>query len=128
MDRIDLHIDAPAVPFAELNQQAAGEPSSAIKARVVQARQGQAERLASFGLTTNSQIRSRDLARLCIMNSEAATLLKTALTELRLSGRAYDNILRVARTIADLAESKIIHADHLAEAIQYRSLDRNLWT
>ena len=128
LDRIDLHIEVPAVPFQTLTQaQADGEPSRAIKQRVLAARRRQRKRLKPSGLFANSQMRQREIRKLCVLSDAAKDLLKTAMEELHFSARAYDKILKVARTIADLAASEAILPDHIAEAIQYRSLDRQLW-
>lgn len=127
LDRIDLHIDVPAVPFDALSHRAEGESSVSIKSRVVKARALQRRRLKSHGLFANAQMRHREIQKLCLMTDEARTLLKTAMEELSLSARAYDKILKIARTISDLAASEAILPDHLAEAIQYRNLDRQLW-
>jgi magnesium chelatase family protein len=127
LDRIDLHIDIPAVPFALLSRGSDGEPSPAIKRRVLAARARQRRRLRATGLFANAQMRHRDLQRCCPLTAEATSLLQTAMEEFAFSARAYDKILKIARTIADLAGQDVILPDHLAEAIQYRSLDRQLW-
>ena len=128
LDRIDLHIDVPAVPLAVLTtDHVDSEPSRAIKPRVVKARSIQQKRLKSCGLFTNAQMRHRDVRKFCLLTDTAKELLKQAIEELHFSARAYDKILKIARTIADLAEVDTIQVDHLAEAIQYRSLDRQLW-
>ena len=128
LDRIDLHIDVPAVPFQALTQHGPdGESSASIKRRVVKARATQRRRLKPCGLFANSQMRHREIQKLCVMTDEAKRLLKSAMEALALSARAYDKILKVARTIADLTAEPTIQMDHLAEAIQYRSLDRQLW-
>ena len=127
LDRIDLHIDVPAVPFDSLSRPVEGESSSSIKRRVLKARARQQRRLRPYRLFANAQMRHREIQKLCVMSEEARRLLKAAMEELALSARAYDTILKVARTIADLAASREILPEHLAEAIQYRSLDRQLW-
>ena len=127
LDRIDLHIDVPPVPFQTLTQTQDGESSHAIKQRILKTRARQQTRLKALGLFTNAQMRHRDIRTLCPLSPEALELLKTAMAELHFSARAYDKILKVARTIADLDGSDALLPAHLAEAIQYRSLDRQLW-
>lgn len=127
LDRIDLHIDVPAVPFHALTQAQDGEPSAAIKARVLKARERQRKRFAKEGVFANAQMRHRQIQKHCAMTDGAKTLLKQAMEELGLSARAYDKVLKVARTIADLAGMEEILPEHIAESIQYRSLDRQLW-
>ena len=127
LDRIDLHIEVPAVPLKTLSQAPDGESSHTIKQRIIKARARQHKRLKPLRLFANAQLRHRHLQTLCPLAPEAKELLYTALEDLHLSARAYDKILKVARTIADLAASEEILPDHLAEAIQYRSLDRQLW-
>ena len=104
------------------------ESSEAIRERVVKAREIQQKRFADQGLHSNAMMGSQKLKEVCTINEAGKSLLKTAMERLGLSARAYDRILKVSRTIADLAESKEIKIEHLAEAIQYRSLDRDNWT
>lgn len=128
LDRIDIHLEVTPVPFRELTSKAVGEKSDVIRKRVVKAREIQAERfLYETGVYSNAQMNSRQLSQVTELNDECRTLLKTAMERLGLSARAYDRILKVSRTIADLDESKDIKSEHLAEAIQYRSLDREGW-
>jgi magnesium chelatase family protein len=128
LDRIDLHVEVPAVPFREIAGARTGESSAEIRARVVAARERQHRRFASKrGLTSNARMGSRELKAHCALRPDTLELLKAAMAEKNLSARAYDRILKVARTIADLAEMEAIGADHILEAIQYRSLDRQLW-
>ncbi len=127
MDRIDIHIEVPAVPFNELAERENGEPSAKIKERIQGARTIQQDRFYEDGLFSNAQMESNDLKTYCGIEKEGITLLKAAMDKLGLSARAYDRILKVSRTIADLEGASIIQSRHLGEAIQYRSLDRQLW-
>ncbi|MDE3056708.1 MAG: YifB family Mg chelatase-like AAA ATPase [Bacteroidota bacterium] len=128
LDRIDIHIEVPAVEVAELGQKKPGEPSSCIRSRVVKACERQARRFEHCkGLFANAHMQSKEIREYCRINSAGEELLKTAMTKIGLSARAYDRILKVSRTIADLAGSEEICTEHLSEAIQYRALDRNLW-
>ena len=129
LDRIDLHIEVTPVPFEELSRQAGrGEDSARIRQRVVQARERQRERFAGIpGVYTNAQMGARHVELFCKLDAAGKQLMKTAMQRLGLSARAYSRIRKVARTIADLAESPSIRPEHLAEAIQYRSLDREWW-
>jgi len=129
LDRIDLHIEVPAVKFHEITSERTGEMSSQIRDRVVAARQRQQERFKEKPkITCNARMGSRELKSYCALTEQIMELLKFAMSDLNLSARAYDRILKVARTIADLAGSESIAGDHVSEAIQYRSLDRQLWT
>ncbi len=127
LDRIDIHVEVPAVHYQELSSLQKGEPSSAIRERVVRARQVQRERFASARVQCNAHMRAKDVHQFCRPEAEAENLLKMAITELNFSARAYDRILKVSRTIADMEGSEPILAPHVSEAIQYRSLDRNYW-
>jgi len=125
LDRIDLHVEVPRVAVASLaDDTPAGEPSTIIRARVVAARARQQERLARLGVAVNAHVPGREVRRLCRIDTRGRRLLEAASERLGLSARAYTRILRVARTIADLAGEEEITTSHLAEAIQYRSLDR----
>lgn len=126
-DRIDLHIEVPAVPFAELSATADGTNSGSMREQVFKARATQAARFGSNTGATNSRMSPRQLRKFCPLDAECHGLLQTAMEELGLSARAHDRILRMSRTIADLDGSPQIGAGHLSEAIQYRSLDRRLW-
>jgi len=125
LDRIDIHIEVPAIKYKELTDVNEAEPSAAIKARVEKARQTQRERFKSEGIFYNAQMNTKLTKKYCLLNDEAKELLKMAMTELGLSARAYGKILKVSRTIADLAGSETIQPEHVAEAVQYRSLDRS---
>ena len=128
LDRIDIHVEVVPVPFRELSSMRTSERSEAIRERVVRARQIQENRFAeSKGIYCNAQITSKYLRTYCNITEEGQTLLKNAMEKLNLSARAYDRILKVSRTIADLEGSEPIRTDHLAEAIHYRSLDRENW-
>jgi len=129
LDRIDLHVEVTPVAFSELsNNNAKGEPSAAIRERVIKARDIQTERYkGEHGVYANAQISSKMLREICVIDTIGENLLKKAMERLNLSARAYDRILKVSRTIADLANSENIRPEHLAEAIQYRSLDREGW-
>jgi len=124
LDRIDLHIEVPRLKQDELTNQAEGEASAKIKERVMAARRVQQRRFAGSGVYCNAQMRPRQVREYCILENEAQKLLKAAILHLQLSGRSYDRILKLARTIADLDSSEIIKAHHVAEATQYRNLDR----
>ncbi len=125
LDRIDIHLHVPAVPYAELSVDRSGEPSEATRARVDQARARQVERFGrTAGLYANAHMGPRDLEKFCRVSDEADALLKTAIGRLRLSARAYHRILKIARTIADLADAATVQAAHVSEAVQYRGLDR----
>ncbi|MCB0740374.1 MAG: ATP-binding protein, partial [Chitinophagaceae bacterium] len=129
LDRIDLHVEVTPVPFSELSSIKPQENSAAIRERVIAAREKQAERYKNYeGIYCNAQMSSKLLKEICVIDKVGANLLKTAMEKLNLSARAYDRILKVSRTIADLDNADAIKPEHLAEAIQYRSLDREGWT
>jgi len=128
LDRIDLHVEVTPVAFSELSAAKPQETSSSIRERVIAARDTQAERYKNNpGVYCNAQISSKMLKDVCLISNVGANLLKAAMEKLNLSARAYDRILKVSRTIADLSQSDDIKPEHLAEAIQYRSLDREGW-
>lgn len=127
LDRIDLHIEAPALSIAELRNEKTGESSAALRARTQAARTRQQERFAGSKVTTNARMSHALIRKHCVIDAALGDLLQQAMEQLHLSARAYDRILKVARTIADLAASEKIESQHLLEAIQYRSLDRTLF-
>jgi len=127
LDRIDIHIEVPSLKYRELTDQAPAEPSSQIKKRINKARQIQKQRFSDKKIFSNAQMTHREIKKFCTLNKEASDLLKMAINELGFSARAYDKILKVSRTIADLANSEEILVEHVSEAIQYRTLDRQLW-
>ena len=128
LDRIDLHIEVTPVDVDELIKKGkTGEESKQIRQRVIIAREKQVERLSKNGLHANAQMDNKTMREYCQLEKTSSELLKTAMTKLNLSARAYDRILKVARTIADLDDAENIGPEHIAEAIQYRSLDRENW-
>jgi magnesium chelatase family protein len=128
LDRIDIHVEVVPVSFEKLSDKEKAESSTSIRARVETARQIQTKRYEKFDEThCNAQMTTRQLHQFVELDKEGETLLKTAMEKMDLSARAYDRILKVARTIADLDTSEAVKSDHLAEAIQYRSLDRESW-
>jgi magnesium chelatase family protein len=137
LDRIDIHVEVPAVQYKDISSTIPGESSEAIRTRVQSAREVQRRRFAAKGTGAaaaiasktrcNSRMTNQEIKRHCQLDEAAEGMMRMAMTELNFSARAYDRILKVARTIADLANSESIQADHVGEAIQYRTLDRNLW-
>ena len=127
LDRIDIHIEAPALSIAELRNESPGESSAGIRARVQAARDRQHARFKGTPATSNARMSHAQIREYCAIDSTLGDLLQHAMEELSLSARAYDRILKVSRTIADLAGSGAIASNHLLEAIQYRSLDRNIF-
>ncbi len=128
LDRIDLHVEVPSVPFEDLSKQAKGESSAAIRARVLAVRALQQQRYANHpSIRCNADLPAGLLRELCPLEPAAEQILRAAMDELALTARAYARILRVARTIADMAGAQVIARAHLFEAIQYRALDRSLW-
>jgi magnesium chelatase family protein len=130
MDRIDIHIDVPAVKFTELRGRGvpAGESSTAIRERVIKAREAQIGRFNGDGIYSNSAMSSKHIRTYCALDAESEDLLEKAMLRQGLSARAHDRILKVSRTIADLEGSETVRSTHISEAINYRSLDRNYWT
>ncbi len=127
LDRIDIHLEVPAVPYEKLMGEPTGESSQIIRYRVNEARKIQNRRFAEEHGHCNAHMQPKQIRKYCRMEDGASKLLETAIKQLGLSARAYDRILKVSRTIADLAKGDIIKTEHISEAIQYRSLDRNLW-
>ncbi|MBN2600975.1 MAG: YifB family Mg chelatase-like AAA ATPase [Candidatus Marinimicrobia bacterium] len=128
LDRIDIHIEVPAVKISELSGKSSGERSENIRSRVQMARKRQTDRFSQYnGIYANADMDTKMIQRFCKIDKTGQTLLHNAITKLGLSARAYDRILKVSRTIADLSGVAEILPEHLAEAIQYRSLDRQLW-
>ncbi|MEZ6063042.1 MAG: YifB family Mg chelatase-like AAA ATPase [Planctomycetaceae bacterium] len=127
LDRIDIHIEVPPVPFRELSDSTEGTSSATMREQVESARQRQAARFKSSGTRVNGKMKPPQIRKFCKVAGEAEQMLKAAMEETGLSARAHDKILRIARTIADLDDSEHIQAGHLSEAINYRTLDRNYW-
>jgi len=129
LDRIDLHVEVPQVKFREITSERNGETSAQVRERVIEARQRQQERFRDKSkITCNARMGTRELKQYCALDEATLEMLKFAMSDLNLSARAYDRVLKVARTIADLAGSERITSDHVGEAVQFRSLDRQLWT
>lgn len=124
LDRIDLHVEVPRVPHKDLTDESPAETSAAIRARVNHAREIQCARLAAFGLHANSQMQARHIKRFCQLDADGDSLMEKVTDKLGLSARSFTRILKLARTIADLALEEQINTQHLSEAIQYRGMDR----
>ena len=128
LDRIDIHVEVTPVPFEKLSDLRKGESSIEIRERVTRARELQSVRFADYeAINYNAQMNTKQIREFCALNDISLNLLKTAMERLNLSARAYDRILKVSRTIADLDNSTEVGPSHIAEAIQYRSLDRDGW-
>jgi magnesium chelatase family protein len=128
LDRIDIHIEVPSVPFQELSAERSGTSSAEMRSVVIGARKIQEARFARSKARYNAQMTSRQIRVHCKLDEHCMNLLKASVNELGLSARAHDKILRVSRTIADLDQSEEIKSLHLNEAINYRMLDRQMWT
>ena len=126
LDRLDIHIEVPPINYKELSESPSSETSADIRKRVEKARKTQQKRLRKDKVFANAHMSHRQIRKYCELDKESRNMLKIAIDELGLSARAYDKILKVARTIADLDEKINISSEHIAEAIQYRSLDRNI--
>ncbi len=127
LDRIDIHVEAPALSLTELRSDRAAESSAVMRERIEAARQTQRARFRGSRIAANARMTPAQLKRFCAIDASLGDLLQQAMEQLALSARAYDRILKVARTIADLAHTERIESPHLLEAIQYRSLDRNVF-
>ncbi|MFW5901625.1 MAG: YifB family Mg chelatase-like AAA ATPase, partial [Thermodesulfobacteriota bacterium] len=125
-DRIDIHVEVPPVAYRELSTEEKAEGSAAILERVTAARRRQMERFEPFGFYVNAQMQNRHIRQFCAIDRDSADLLETAVDRLGFSARAYNRILKIARTIADLEGRDAVEAPHIGEAIQYRSLDRGI--
>ena len=125
LDRIDIHVTVSPVPYEELEKRPKGECSASIRAKINAARKKQVERYAQYGIMTNSQLTPALMDKFCKPDEKGQELLKAAYDRLGLSARGYDKLLKLARTIADLDDSEVIGAKHIAEAVQYRLLDRD---
>jgi magnesium chelatase family protein len=128
LDRIDIHIDVPAVKFKDLSSETSAESSADIRDRIVAARRVQMDRLRGEKIYCNAQMTTRLIRKYCVLDRESKVLLENAITRLGLSARAYDRILKVSRTLADMEGKESVESTHVSEAIQYRSLDRNFWS
>jgi len=130
LDRIDIHIDVPAVNFKELRGKdvPVGEDSETIRNRVIKAREIQLERFKGSGIFSNSAMSPTQIRKFCALDADSENLLEKAMLKQGLSARAHDRILKVSRTIADLDASENIKSNHISEAIGYRSLDRSYWS
>jgi magnesium chelatase family protein len=127
LDRIDLHVEVPSVPFTQLSEAPPGPTSADFLTEVLRARARQYERFGGKGPVVNGRMTPRQVRKYCSLRPESQSLLKAAMEELGLSARAHDKVLRVARTMADLEGSEEIQPHHVAEAVGYRSLDRSVW-
>jgi magnesium chelatase family protein len=128
LDRIDIHVHVNPVKYQDLSSKIESEKSEIIRERVVKAREIQIRRFKNVpGMFSNSNMQTKEIRKFCELNQDCENLLKTATAKLGLSARAYDRILKVGRTIADLAGQDKINTSHISEAVQYRSLDRNSW-
>jgi magnesium chelatase family protein len=127
LDRIDIHIEVPRLPQEKLLQETQGESSAKIRERVMRAREIQARRFTGTNIFFNAHMNSKQIREFCPLSSDVKDILRSAISRLDLSARAYDRIIKVARTIADLEGSENIEVHHIGEAIQYRSLDRKFW-
>jgi magnesium chelatase family protein len=128
LDRIDIHIEVPAVPFKELSGPREGSTSETMRDQVISARAVQAARFLSSKTRCNADMSTREIREYCKLSDAGTNLLRSSIQEMGLSARAHDKVLRVARTIADLDGSGEILSEHLSEAVNYRMLDRQFWS
>lgn len=128
LDRIDIHLEVPPVPFREMTDDRPGTASGDMRSQVIKAREIQRQRFGTDRTKVNGRMSPRQIRKYCKLDTEAENLLKSAMEQMGLSARAHDKILRVSRTIADLEGSPAITEGHLSEAINYRTLDRNYWS
>ncbi len=127
IDRIDIHVEVPSVQYKDLTSTSTSESSEEIRGKITEARNIQLERFKGLKYTTNSRMSAKQIKKHCLLDNQSEELLHQAMTELGISARAYNKILKTSRTIADLDHSDNVHIEHLSEAIQYRSLDRTMW-
>ena len=127
LDRIDIHVEVPNVQYKDLTSDSTCESSEEIRERVTKARDIQLKRFRGLKYSTNSRMSAKTIKKHCTLDNQAEVLLHQAMTELNISARGYNKILKVGRTIADLDHSKDVHQEHISEAVQYRNLDRDLW-
>ena len=127
LDRIDIHVEVQSIKYEKFEESIKQETSEQLKRRVNKARKIQLERYEDLDIVSNSELTPKLIEKYCILNNESRLILKKAFNNLKLSARAYSRILKVARTIADIDEEENILTKHIAEAIQYRSLDRKYW-
>jgi magnesium chelatase family protein len=128
LDRIDIHIEVPAVPFKELNASQSGTSSASMRDSVMSARAIQDARFLNSNTRRNAHMSTREIRQYCQLNDAAMNLLRNSIQEMGLSARAHDKILRVARTIADLDGKAAVLPEHVSEAVNYRMLDRQFWS
>ncbi len=127
LDRIDIHVEVPNVQYKDLTSDSTCESSEEIRERVTKTRKIQLKRFQGLKYSTNSRMSTKAVKKHCLLDNQAEELLHQAMTELNISARGYNKILKVGRTIADLGDSKDVHLEHVSEAVQYRNLDRDLW-
>jgi len=127
LDRIDIHVEVPSVQYKDLTSDATCESSAVIREEVTKARDIQLKRFQRLKYSTNSRMSTKQIKNHCSLDSQAEELLQQAMTELNISARGYNKILKVGRTIADLDSSENVCVEHISEAVQYRNLDRDLW-
>ena len=127
LDRIDIHVEVPNVQYKDLTSDSVCESSEEVRERVTEARDIQLERFQGLKYSTNSRMSAKTIKKHCALDSQAEELLHQAMTELNISARGFNKILKVGRTIADLDHSENVRIEHVSEAVQYRNLDRDLW-